>query len=229
MGNPTLGEVKTIMIGVRNNARATKSVEVWANELRLQEYSNDGGWAAQGTLNIQFSDLGSVNLTGHMETAGFGGIEDKVSERNQEDMYNYSITTSFELGKLLPEKVRFTAPIYYSFNKEVIKPKYNPLDTDMLLEDALDACTTEHEKDSLRSLTTTETTNKNFSLSNVKFNIATPKHPMPYDPANFSFSYSHSESNKTGETTAWETEKTGTERSTTTILPNTSLSSHSRR
>mgnify|MGYP007000004631 CR=1 FL=1 len=30
---------------------------------------------------------------------------------------------------------------------------------------------------------------------------------MPYDPANFSFSYSHSESNKTGETTAWETEK----------------------
>ena len=207
MGNPTLGEVKTIMIGVRNNARATKSVEVWANELRLQEYSNDGGWAAQGTLNIQFSDLGSVNLTGHMETAGFGGIEDKVSERNQEDMYNYSITTSFELGKLLPEKVRFTAPIYYSFNKEVIKPKYNPLDTDMLLEDALDACTTEHEKDSLRSLTTTETTNKNFSLSNVKFNIATPKHPMPYDPANFSFSYSHSESNKTGETTAWETEK----------------------
>ena len=207
MGNPTLGEVKTIMIGVRNNAREIKSVEVWANELRLQEYSNDGGWAAQGTLNVQLSDRGSPNLTGHMETAGFGGIEDKVNERNQEDMYNYSITTSFELGKLLPEKVRFTAPIYYSYNKEVIKPKYNPLDTDMLLQDALDACTTEHEKDSLRSLTTTETTTKNFSLSNVKFNIATPKHPMPYDPANFSFSYSHNETNKTGETTAWETDK----------------------
>lgn len=208
MGNPTLGEVKTIMIGVRNNSRETKSVEVWANELRLQEYSNDGGWAAQGALNIQFSDLGSVNLTGHMETAGFGGIEDAVSERNQEDIYNYSITTSFELGKLLPEKLHFTAPIYYSYNKEVIRPKYNPLDTDMLLKDALDACTTEHEKDSLRSLTTTESVDKNFSLSNVKFNVATPKHPMPYDPANFSFSYSHSMSNKTGETTAWETEKT---------------------
>ena len=36
MGNPTLGEVKTIMIGVRNNGRTVKSVEVWANELRLQ-------------------------------------------------------------------------------------------------------------------------------------------------------------------------------------------------
>ncbi len=210
MGNPTLGEVKTIMIGVRNNSREVKSVEVWANELRLQEYSNDGGWAAQGSLNIQLSDLGSVNLTGHMETAGFGGIEDAVAQRNQEDMYNYSITTSFELGKLLPDKVRLTAPIYYSFNKEVIKPKYNPLDTDMLLADALDACTTDHEKDSLLSLTSTKTTNKNFSLSNVKFNIATPKHPMPYDPTNFSFSYSHSETNKTGETTAWETDKNWT-------------------
>lgn len=207
MGNPTLGEVKTIMIGIRNNAREVKSVEVWVNELRLQEYTNDGGWAAQGNLNVQLSDLGSINLTGHMETAGFGGLEDAVSERNDEDIYNYSITTSFELGKLLPEKVRLSAPIYYSYNKEVIRPKYNPLDTDMLLKDALDACATDAEKDSLRSLTTTETTNKNFSLSNVKFNIATPKHPMPYDPANFSFSYSHSESNKTGQTTAWETDK----------------------
>ncbi len=207
MGNPTLGEVKTIMIGVRNNARETKSVEVWINELRLQEYSNDGGWAAQGALDIQLSDLGTVNLTGHMETAGFGGIEDKVADRNQEDIYNYSVTTSFELGRLLPAKMRFSAPVYYSFSKEVVKPKYNPLDTDMLLADALAACATEQERDSLKSLTTTVTTNKNFSLSNVKFNIATPKHPMPYDPANFSFSYSHSVTEKTGETTAWETEK----------------------
>lgn len=208
MGNPTLGEVKTIMIGIRNNSREIKSVEVWANELRLQEYSNDGGWAAQGNLNIQLSDLGFVNLTGHVETSGFGGIEDAVSERNNEDSYDYSITTSFELGKLLPEKVRLTAPIYYSYSKEVIRPKYNPLDTDILLKDALDACTTDWERDSLISLTTTKTVNKNFSLSNVKFNIATPKHPMPYDPANFSFGYSHSSSDKRGETTAWETEKT---------------------
>ncbi len=207
MGNPTLGEVKTIMIGIRNNAREVKSVEVWVNELRLQEYTNEGGWAAQGTLNLQLSDLGSVNLSGHLETAGFGGLEDAVADRNDENIYNYSVTTNFELGKLLPEKVRLTAPIYYSYNKEVISPKYNPLDTDMLLKDALDACATEAERDSIKSLTTTVTTNKNFSLSNVKFNIQTAKVPMPYDPANFSFSYSHSRSNKKGETTAWETEK----------------------
>lgn len=206
MGNPTLGEVKTIMIGVRNNARAVKSVEVWVNELRLQEFSNDGGWAAQGNLNIQLSDIGSVNVTGHIETAGFGGIEQTVSERSNEDTYDYSITTNLELGRLLPEKVKLSAPLYYSYSKEKVKPKYNPLDTDMLLKDALDACTSKHERDSLEDLTTTKTINKNFSLSNVKLNIATPKHPMPYDPANFSFNYAHSRSYKSGETTAWESE-----------------------
>lgn len=206
MGNPTLGEVKTIMVGVRNNSRAVKSAEVWVNELRLQEYNNDGGWAAQGTLNLQLSDLGSVNLQGHMETAGFGGIEQTVMERNNEDTYDYNITTNLDLGKLLPEKAKLSMPLYYSYSKEVVKPKYNPLDTDILLKDALDACATDHERDSLESLTTTRTVNKNFSLSNVKVNIATPKHPMPYDPANFSFNYSHSHSYKSGETTAWETE-----------------------
>lgn len=206
MGNPTLGEVSTIMIGVRNNAGSVKSVEVWVNELRMQEFSNDGGWAAQGNLNVQLSDLGSVNLQGQVITAGFGGLEQSVSERRDEDTYSYSITTSFELGRLFPEKAKVNLPLYYSYNKEIINPKYNPLDTDMLLQDAFDACATRQERDSLRNLTTTRTVNKNFSLSNVRVGIATPLHPMPYDPANFSFSYARSSSYYANETTAWETE-----------------------
>lgn len=45
MGNPTLGEVKTMIIGVRNLASSQKSGEVWVNELRLLEFNNEGGWA----------------------------------------------------------------------------------------------------------------------------------------------------------------------------------------
>ena len=206
MGNPTLGEVTTIMIGVRNNAGAVKSAEVWVNELRMQEFNNDGGWAAQGNLNVQLSDLGSVNLQGQVITAGFGGLEQSVSERRDEDTYTYSITTSFELGRLFPEKAKVSLPLYYAYSKEIINPKYNPLDTDMLLQDAFDACSSDHERDSLRNLTTTRTINKNFSLSNVRVGIATPLHPMPYDPANFSFNYAHASSYYANETTAWETE-----------------------
>ena len=208
MGNPTLGEVKTIMIGVRNNGRTVKSVEVWANELRLQEFSNEGGWAAQGTLNIQLSDLGSVNLQGHYEKAGFGSIEQAVSQRSDDNTLDYTITTQLDLGKLLPPKAKVSAPMYYTYQKETIKPKYNPLDTDMLLSDALDACTTKAERDSITNLTTQTSVSKNLSFSGIKVNIGTRKHPMPYDPENFTFNYSHSHAYSVGETTVYEHEKT---------------------
>ena len=51
MGNPTLGEVKTMIIGVRNLSSDMKSGEVWVNELRLRETNNHGGWAASGALH----------------------------------------------------------------------------------------------------------------------------------------------------------------------------------
>ena len=206
MGNPTLGEVKTIMIGIRNNGRTVKSIEVWVNELRLQEFSNSGGWAAQGNLNVQLSDIGSVNVTAKYVKAGFGGIEQTVAQRSDEDNLDYTISTNVELGRLLPEKAKVTFPMYYSYSKETIKPKYNPFDTDMLLSDALDAMATEKERDSLRSLTNHVEVSKNISFSGVKVNIASRKHPMPYDPANFTFNYSHSNHTTEGQTTVYEHE-----------------------
>lgn len=204
MGNPSLGEVRTIMIGIRNNSRAVKSVEVWANELRLQQFTNNGGWAAQSNLNLQLSDVATVNLTGHIETDGFGGLEESVTQRRDDNLYQYSITTNIELGKFLPDKAKLQAPVYYSYSKEKTVPRYNPLDTDMNLDDALDALANDHERDSLRNIAEKVIINKNFSISNARFNIATKRHPMPYDPANFSFGYAFSSRYTTGETTAWE-------------------------
>ena len=206
MGNPTLGEIKTMVIGVRNLSGEIKSGEVWINELRLKEYNNEGGWAAQGALNVQLSDLGTVNATGKIMTDGFGGIEDGVAERSQDDYKTYSVTANLELGKFFPDKAKVTAPLYYSVTKEETRPKYNPLDTDMLLDDALDATADGHERDSVESIAVTKTTNTNFSLSNVRVGIQTKRHPMPYDPANFSFSYSHSHRHTSGETTVYENE-----------------------
>lgn len=204
MGNPSLGEVRTIMIGVRNNSRAVKSVEVWANELRLQQFSNKGGWAAQSSLNLQLSDFATVNLSGHLETEGFGGLEESVSQRRNDNLYQYSITTNLEAGRFLPEKVKLKAPLYYSYSKERIVPQYNPLDTDMSMEEALNGLATERERDSLRNIAENVTVNRNFSLTGVRFDIATKRHPMPYDPANFTFGYAHSSRHTSGETTAWE-------------------------
>ena len=204
MGNPTLGEVKTMMIGVRNLSGSVKSGEVWVNELRLQEVNNSGGWAASGALNVQLSDVGSVNVTGKIITEGFGGLEESVAQRTTDNYKTYSVTTNFELGKLFPDKMKVSAPLYYSVTKEVTKPKYNPLDTDMDLDDALEATADKHERDSIESIAVTKATTTNFALSNVRFGIKTKRHPMPYDPANFSFSYSHRHTQNSGNTIVYE-------------------------
>ena len=206
MGNPTLGEVKTMVIGVRNNSSNEKSGEVWVNELRLKEFNNSGGWAAQGNLNVQLSDLGTVNAQGRYVSSGFGGLEEGVAERSTDDQANYTVTTNIELGKFFPDKAKVTAPLYYSVTKEKTSPKYNPLDTDMELDDALEAAGSKQERDSIESLSVTKVTQTNFSLSNVRVGIQNKRHPMPYDPANFSLSYSHSHSYTTGETTVYEKE-----------------------
>ena len=206
MGNPTLGEVKVMMIGVRNISGEVKSGEVWVNELRLLDSNNDGGWAASGTMNIQLSDFGMVNLTGRYVSDGFGGLEDGVMQRSTDTQKEYSVTTSLELGKFFPDKAKVSIPLYYSVTKEETRPRYNPLDSDMRLSDALESAADQHERDSIESIAVTKTKNSNFSLSNVRWGLKTKRHPMPYDPANFSFSYSHSHRSTSGETTVYEHE-----------------------
>ena len=205
MGNPSLGEVKTMILGVRNLSGAPKSGEVWINELRLLEFNNEGGWAAQGNLNVQLSDFGTVNVQGKYISDGFGGLEDGVAQRSQEDYSTYAVTTNLDFGKFFPDKAKVSIPLYYSVSQEEHRPKYNPLDTDMELDDALDAMNGQ-ERDSLESIAITKTKNTNFALSNVRVGIQTKGHPMPYDPANFSFSYSHSHRHTSGETTVYEKE-----------------------
>lgn len=204
VGNPSLGEVKTMMLGVRNNSADIKSGEVWINELRLKEHNNSGGWAANANLNVQLSDLGSVNATGRYISEGFGGLEDGVASRTTDNYGTYSVTTSLEMGKFFPDKAKVSIPLYYSVTKEKTTPKYNPLDTDMELKDALDAAGSKHERDSIENIAVTKITQTNFSISNARVGIATKRHPMPYDPANFSFTYSHQHQYTTGETTMYE-------------------------
>ena len=100
---------------------------------------------------MQLSDFGTVNLTGKYISNGFGGLEDGVAQRATDDYKTYSLTTNFDLGKFFPDKAKVTAPLYYSVTKEETRPRYNPLDTDMRLDDALDAVEG-HERDSIESM-----------------------------------------------------------------------------
>ena len=202
VGSPSVGQIKVMMIGVRNNSASSKSATVWVNEMRLIGFNNKSGWAAQGNLNIKLSDIGSLAAQGKVETAGFGGIEDKLASRRTDDYYRYSMTGSLDFGRFFPKSFKLMLPAYYSYTEEVTSPLYSPFDTDLLLDDVLDSYSGT-SKDSLQNIAEVRSVMRNFSLSNAKLNIKS-KTAMPYDPANFSFSFSHSTTNNSGSTVSWE-------------------------
>lgn len=205
VGNPTISDVKVIMIGVRNNSRDTKSAELWVNELRLTEFNEDGGWAANANLFVGLSDLGSFSFAGRKETAGFGGLDQGIMDRNLDDTHNINFAAQVQLGKFFPEKVNVNLPVNFSYREEVVSPKYNPLDQDILLKDALDNVETKAEKDSITGFAVDKITQRTLDITNVRVDVQS-KTPMPYDPANFTFGYSNSESNIQNATTEYERE-----------------------
>ncbi|MDR2764819.1 MAG: cell surface protein SprA [Tannerella sp.] len=206
VGNPSLAEVKTLMIGIRNNSKDLKSGEVWVNELRMTDFDEDGGWAANGNLNIALSDLGTVNANGRIETVGFGGLDQSIGERSMDDYTQYTVTATVQMGKFFPEKAKVNLPLYYAVSRETTSPKYNPLDQDILLQDALNLVTTKAEKDSIKAFSQDQVSLKSISMNNVRVDVRS-KNPMPYDPANFSFSYAFSENTRTNPETEYETTK----------------------
>ena len=190
VGNPSLSKVRVMLIGVRNNSPTTKSCVVWVDELRVTDFDSEGGWAAKASMTLNMSDIATVNLGYHKETEGFGSVDQSLSQRRLDNYDQYNIAVQSDLGRFIPEMVKLHAPIYYSYSNERITPKYNPLDQDVKLNEAVDICETKQQKDSIMEYAVTQRTAKNFSISGLKFDVKTMKNPMPWDPANFSFSYS---------------------------------------
>lgn len=202
-GNPTLGSVRAIMIGVRNNSMTAKSGQVWVNEMRLVGFESKGGAAAQSKLSVKLSDVANIDMSGRLTTAGFGGLEESIGQRKTDNFYQYNMSTSFNLGRFLPENAKVSVPVYYSYSRQQKAPQYSPYDTDLMLDDVLDSYTQSHARDSVRSISQELTEQKNISISGAKVNIKS-KTPMPYDPANFSVSYSRSTGEHSSSTVDYE-------------------------
>lgn len=202
VGNPNLSNVRTMMIGIRNprynsnplavNDGLSKSGEIWVNELRLTNFNEEGGWAANARFTARLADLGTFTFAGSSSQPGFGSIEKKVNERSQEQINQYDISTNLELGKFFSEDSGVRIPMYLGYSEGFINPKYNPLDPDVPLRDALDAAQTKRERDSIRDLAQDYTKRKSLNFTNVQI-AGSDGAPRFYNLSNWSLSYSFNE------------------------------------
>ena len=149
------------MLGVRNPKKTSlnsdddglsKCGQIWVNELRLTDFDEYGGWAANARFTTRLADFGTVTMSGSMSTIGFGSIEKKVNERQKSNDYQYDLSSNLDLGKFFPEKYGVKIPMHISSSEQISNPQYNPLDPDILLATSLQAMDNKVEKDSLKHI-----------------------------------------------------------------------------
>lgn len=203
VGNPNLATLKTIMLGVRNPKRGTlpeddglpKCAEVWFNELRLSGFDQQTGWAAIARVTSQLADFATVSVSGAMSTPGWGGLEDKVSERQRETIQQFDISANVELGKFFGEKSGIKIPMYVGYSEFVSKPQFAPLAPDIKFDDYItESFPNKEQQDSVRRIQETREIRRSINFTNVrKEKTNSKKKTRFYDISNFSTTYSYSE------------------------------------
>ena len=174
-GNPNLANVVVVMIGVRNpndfdnpfsdsDDGLAKCASIWVNELRLTDFNEEGGWAAVARLNANLADFGTMQVAANMSTPGWGTLEQRVQERQQETIQGIDANSTLKLGKFFPENWGVQLPMYVGYSETVTTPRFDPLSPDIELADqpTLDPARRKKSRSLLRL--------RSINFTNVKIN-----------------------------------------------------------
>lgn len=206
-GRPELSSVQIVMIGVRNLDNGTdtrpKTFCIWANELRVADFDRSTGWAANARVNAKLADFANITSSVRYTSFGFGGIQQKISERTREEIREFDIAASVTLDKLLPEKAGLQIPMYVSYRTTKITPEYDPLDPDIPLKASLAAIDNPQERDSYEQMVQDNTVRRSINFTNIR-KVKTNENAKNriYDIENLSFSYAYNDINQSDFRTA---------------------------
>ena len=190
LGDPNLGELRGVLIGVENVNSANACGEIWVNELRLTSINEKGGYAALARMDMNLADLGTITGSISTHSNGFGTIEQRVDERFRDDLTQFDVAANLELGKLLPKKAAISIPVFASYSQTVSKPLYDPYDLDIKLKDKL-SVSPSNKRDSIKNAAIDFTSTKTINFTNVRKNRTGDKKPKIYDIENVDVSYSY--------------------------------------
>ncbi|WP_346880700.1 cell surface protein SprA [uncultured Algibacter sp.] len=191
-GNPNFGDIRTLMVGVKNpSAAADVCAQVWFNELRLSDLDNEGGWAAVISMDSNIADFMNITATGRQSTTGFGSLEQGPSQRSLQDVKQYDVVTNINIGQLLPKKWGIQLPFNYGQGEELITPKYDQFFKDLTLESRLDAAENREEEDQIRQQSEDYTKRQSINFIGVRKTRTTDAKPRFYDVENLTLNYSY--------------------------------------
>ena len=203
-GNPDLSSVQTLMIGVRNphtedDDQLPKSVCIWANELRVADFDNFPGYAANARLSTQLADFANISTSMRYSTVGFGGVQQRIAERSREEIQEFDVAANITVDKLLPESFGLKIPMYVSYETGRIIPQFDPRDPDIPLSAALASFGSSEERLNYRKIVEERVTRRSINFTNVR-KVKTKEDAKSnfFDIENFAFSYAYSDMVETG-------------------------------
>ncbi len=202
-GLPSYGDIRTVMLGVKNGNPVTTQpgctsgelgAEVWFNELRLSDLTSDAGYAGILSVDANVADFANVSATGRISSVGFGSVDQNASERSLDDVFQYDVVTNVNAGQLLPKKWGVQLPLNYAIGVESITPKFDPLFEDVELDTVLENAVSDEERDNIKDYAVDYTKRQSFNAIGIrKERVNTERKPKPYDIENLTFSYSYSQ------------------------------------
>ncbi len=192
-GNPSLGSIRSVMLGIKNQDNLPARGEVWFNELRLAGLDNNGGWAAVAAIDANIADFANVSATGSSSTSGFGSIDQMPNERAREDAISYDVVTNINVGQLLPTKWGIQLPFNYGISEQIITPEFDPVYDDLKLDDLIAAAPDQEAADEIREQAEDYTKRTSINLIGVRKDRGQEADENFYDIENFTFNYSYNE------------------------------------
>ncbi|MGZ3863458.1 MAG: T9SS outer membrane translocon Sov/SprA [Bacteroidia bacterium] len=212
-GNPNIASLTNIMVGIYNPISAgdpsDKCAEVWINELRLTDFDQHGGEAANSRVTAKLADFGQVSLSGAFQTPFYGSIEKKPSERSRDRTLQYDVSTTLQMGKFFPKDWKLNVPMYLGYSEIIVTPQYDPNNPDILMSSVNgDNGFSDEQIKGIKSRAQDYTRRRGLNFTNVSKQKGKNKtKSYPWDIENFSATYAFTELYKHNLTTKYSFNK----------------------
>ncbi len=121
-GSPTLANVLTLALGVRNDETAPLDAEVWIDDITLRSRYQNRGYAHRVTGQIDFADLLTVNADYRMVDADFHSLGTNTGTGKTTS--RYSANTTFNLDRFTPPRWGWSLPATYAWSRTLSEPRF---------------------------------------------------------------------------------------------------------
>jgi cell surface protein SprA len=200
VGRPDLSATMMLMMGVRNpriigDGERPKSFCIWVNELHALGVDNQSGMAAVLRADMKLADIGTLQVAAKRMTFGFGGIQQKTTDRERDNTDQLSVSMALQMDRFLPERWNWKIPFYMNYDRRRVTPHFNPFDPDMPLKTALNSfAENDPRRTELEQVAIENEERRGFNFSNVRKMKAANGTRHFWDFENFAFTYAFSES-----------------------------------